>query len=123
MRNFQLSISYIRDKEMGAEMETKKVLSSLCYFSVFFAGFIFPLAVFLATGDEVTKAHAKKSLFSHLIPLIPTPFLVFAVLYDIPNMQGTVPVLTIISIVVLVITWIIVVIYNIVKGVKVLITE
>jgi hypothetical protein len=104
-------------------METRKVLSSLCYFSIFFAGFIFPLAVYFATGDEVTKSHAKKALFSHLIPLIPTPLLIFAMIYDFPSMQESVPTFTIISIVVIVITWIISVIYNIIKGVKVLIAE
>jgi hypothetical protein len=104
-------------------VETRKVLSSLCYFSIFFAGFIFPLAVYFATGDEVTKTHAKKSLISHLIPLIPTPLLIFAVIYEFPSMQDSVPVLTIIGIVVLVITWIAVVIYNIVKGIKVLVAQ
>ncbi|MBO0959046.1 DUF4870 domain-containing protein [Neobacillus sp. MM2021_6] len=104
-------------------METRKVLSSLCYFSIFFAGFIFPLAVFIASGDESTKMHAKKSLLSHLIPLILTPLLLFAVFYDFTNIQDTVPTFTIISIAVLVVVWLIVVIWNIVKGVKVLLAE
>ncbi|EKN71409.1 hypothetical protein BABA_01965 [Neobacillus bataviensis LMG 21833] len=104
-------------------METRKVLSSLCYFSIFFAGFIFPLAVFIATGDETTKKHAKKSLLSHLIPLIPTPLIIFAVFHDFTNLQDTVPAFTIVSIVVLVIIWIVVVIWNIIKGVKVLLAE
>ena len=104
-------------------METKKVLSSLCYFSIFFAGFIFPLAVYIATGDEETKRHAKKSLLSHLIPIIPTPFIIFAVFYDFTKIQDTIPAFTIISIIVLVILWGVVVIWNIVKGVKVLLAE
>jgi hypothetical protein len=106
-----------------AEMETRKVLSSLCYFSIFFAGFIFPLAVYFATGDEMTKKHAKKSLVSHLIPLIPTLLLVFSIIYNFADFQDKVPALTIISIVVLGITWVVVVIWNIVKGVKVLVAE
>ncbi|WP_160722597.1 DUF4870 domain-containing protein [Bacillus sp. USDA818B3_A] len=106
-------------------MESRKVLSSLCYFSIFFAGFIFPLAVYLATGDEGTKRHAKKSLLSHLIPLIPTPLIIFAVFYDFTSQQGTVsiPVLTIISLIVLTVLWLIVIIWNIVKGVKVITAE
>ncbi|MEH7352799.1 DUF4870 domain-containing protein [Neobacillus drentensis] len=104
-------------------METKKVLSSLCYFSIFFAGFIFPLAVYFATGDEETKRHAKKSLLSHLIPLITTPIIIFAVFYDFTKIQDTIPAFTIISIIVLVIIWGVVVIWNIVKGVKVLLAE
>lgn len=104
-------------------METRKVLSSLCYFSIFFAGFLFPLAVYFATGDEVTKRHAKKALFSHLIPLVPTPLILFAIINDFATLQDTVPVLTIISIVVLMVIWLVVVIWNIIKGVKVLVAE
>ena len=104
-------------------METRKVLSSLCYFSIFFAGFIFPLIVYFASGDDVTKRHAKKSIISHLIPLIPTPLLVFALYYDFANTPDSVPAFTIISIVVLIIIWIVVVIWNIIKGVKVLVSE
>ena len=104
-------------------METRKVLSSLCYFSIFFAGFIFPLAVYLATSDEGTKQHAKKSLFSHLIPLILTPLLVFAVFHDFTAQQDTIPVFTIISIITLILLWLIIVIWNIIKGVKVLTAE
>jgi hypothetical protein len=104
-------------------METRKVLSGLCYLSIFFAGFIFPLVVYFASEDEVTKRHAKKSLLSHLIPLIPAAFLVFALLNDIATMHGRIPALTIISIVLFIITLIVVVIWNIIKGVKVLVSE
>ncbi|MEH6908116.1 DUF4870 domain-containing protein [Neobacillus drentensis] len=104
-------------------METRKVLSSLCYFSIFFAGFIFPLIVYIATGDAVTKRHAKKSLLSHLIPLIPTPLLIFAFYYDLTNTPDSVPAFTIICIVVLILIWIVVIIWNIIKGVKVLVAE
>ncbi|MEH7413726.1 DUF4870 domain-containing protein [Neobacillus drentensis] len=104
-------------------METRKVLSSLCYFSIFFAGFIFPLVVYLATGDKETKGHAKKSLVSHLIPLILTPLLVLAVFYDFTSQLDSIPIFTILSIIVLILLWLIVIIWNIVKGVKVLTAE
>jgi len=104
-------------------METRKVLSSLCYFSIFFAGFLFPLIVYFATGDEVTKRHAKKSLLSHLIPLIPTALMVFTILNDIFTMPDRISVITIISMIVLLLTWGFVVIWNIIKGVKILISE
>lgn len=105
------------------EMNSRKVLSGLCYFSIFFAGFLFPLAVYFATSDEVIKQHAKKSLLSHLIPIVPTPLIVFAVWYDFATIQNQIPTFTIISIVVLALIWIIVLIWNIVKGVKVLTAE
>jgi hypothetical protein len=104
-------------------METRKVISGLCYFSIFFAGFIFPLVVYFATGDDVTKKHAKKSLLSHLIPLIPTAVMVFAILTNMAKMQDQISVFTIISIVLVIITWGVVFIWNIIKGVKVLVSE
>ncbi|MGG3467950.1 DUF4870 domain-containing protein [Neobacillus pocheonensis] len=104
-------------------MESRKVLSCLCYFSIFFAGFLFPLVVFFASGDEETKMHAKKSLLSHLIPIIPAILLVSSIVFDITSNQDQISVLTIMSIVVLVIIWVGVIIWNIVKGVKVLRTE
>ena len=79
--------------------------------------------VLIASGDQVTKMHAKKALLSHLIPLIPTPIVLFAVVYEFGKGVVDVPVLTIISIVILVILWVTVLIWNIVKGVKVLIAE
>jgi hypothetical protein len=102
-------------KELLA-MDSRKVLSGLSYFSIFFAGFIFPLVVFLASNDDITKMHAKKALLSHLVPLIPVPVLIFAIISEASNNQ--VPVFTIIMIVVMIVTGIIVSIWNIIKGVK-----
>lgn len=104
-------------------MESRKVLSSLCYFSIFFAGFIFPLVVLIASGDEITKKHAKSALLSHLIPLITVPLLIFALVYEFASMEAEIPVFTIITVVLMVLVSIIVVIWNIIKGVKVLIAE
>lgn len=104
-------------------MEIRKVLSGLCYFSIFFAGIIFPLIVFFATNDEVIKMHAKKSLLSHLVPLIPAVLLVFAVIKDAATLDDEIPVFFVISLVIFFITCIAVAIWNIVKGVKVLVAE
>lgn len=51
-------------------MNETKVLSSLSYFSIFFAPFILPLIVFFASSNEITKGHAKRAFLSHLIPVI-----------------------------------------------------
>ncbi|MGJ7911215.1 DUF4870 domain-containing protein [Neobacillus sp. LXY-1] len=104
-------------------MESKKVLSSLCYFSVFFAGFIFPLVVMLASSDPDTKQHAKKALLSHLIPVITVPIIIFAAIKDFSNMQDQIPVFFVISIVVTIVISLVIFIWNIVKGVKVLVSE
>nr|WP_263324876.1 DUF4870 domain-containing protein [Neobacillus sp. Marseille-Q6967] len=104
-------------------METRKVLSGLCYFSVFFAGFLFPLVVMLASGDDMTKRHAKSALLSHLIPLIPLPVMIIALINEISNNPDQVPVFTIGTAIVMVIISIIVVIWNVIKGVKVFVQE
>lgn len=49
-------------------MNSNKVLASLCYFSIFFAGFIFPIVVYFVANDPEVKQHAKKAFLSHLIP-------------------------------------------------------
>jgi hypothetical protein len=105
-------------------MDTRKVLSGLCYFSIFFAGILFPLVVMLASGDDVTKSHAKKAFLSHLIPLIPVPLLLFAIFSDINAINNdTIPVFTLISAGILVLVSLIVTIWNVIKGVKALMTE
>ena len=101
-------------------METRRILSALCYFSMFFAGFIFPLVVFVVSEDSTVKNHAKKALISHFIPFIPAPLLAISIYHDIAKGEDIFPILTISSIVVMVVISITVLIWNIVKGVKVL---
>ncbi|WP_316572357.1 DUF4870 domain-containing protein [Neobacillus sp. YIM B06451] len=55
-------------------MDTRKILSGLCYFSIFFAPFLFPIVVYFVVDDFITKEHAKKALLSHLIPFVAIPF-------------------------------------------------
>ncbi|WP_342514461.1 DUF4870 domain-containing protein [Sporosarcina sp. FSL K6-1522] len=47
-----------------------KLLAALCYFSVFFAPLLLPVIVFFVTDDREVKFHAKRSLVSHLVPVI-----------------------------------------------------
>lgn len=102
-------------------METNKILSALSYFSVFFAGFLFPLIVFLVTNDKEVKGHAKRALFSHLLPLIPVPVIIFTAVYDIVGTPtGEPSILFFICVGLTVILSLIVVIWNIVKGIQVL---
>lgn len=48
-----------------------RVLASLNYFSIFFAGFLFPLIVWIISKNEFEKHHAKRALISHIIAVIP----------------------------------------------------
>ncbi|WP_338753163.1 DUF4870 domain-containing protein [Bacillus sp. FJAT-52991] len=50
-------------------MRANKILSSLCYFSIFFAPFLFPVIVYFIASGEV-KNHAKRAFWTHLIPYV-----------------------------------------------------
>ncbi|MEW9675173.1 DUF4870 domain-containing protein [Lentibacillus sp. L22] len=50
-------------------MKADKLLSSLCYFSVFFAPFLFPIIIYILASGNV-RHHAGKSLWTHLVPYL-----------------------------------------------------
>ncbi|MCH6267836.1 hypothetical protein KHB02_020135 [Bacillus sp. FJAT-50051] len=81
------------------------------------------MVVYFASGDEVTKGHAKKSLLSHLLPVVLTPLAVVAFIIDMANFQDQIPIIFIVSLIVLAIIWVVVIIWNVIKGVKVLMAE
>jgi len=100
-------------------MEDGKLLSSLSYFSIFFAPVLLPFIVLLVSNDQVVKKHAKSSMLSQLIPLIFLPFLIFSIFSSVMT-YDEIPVLFLSLIVLHVITSFIVLIWNVVRGVKVL---
>lgn len=51
-------------------MTNKKVLSALCYFSVFIFPLLIPFVIYLTSEDREVKAHATRSFVSHIIPMI-----------------------------------------------------
>lgn len=58
----------------------KQLLSSLSYFSIFFAPFIFPFLVWVLSDNAYVARHARLALFSHLIPVvavIPLIYMIF----------------------------------------------
>jgi len=101
-------------------MKTNKLISSLCYFSIFFAGFIFPIAVYFVVDNVEVKQHAKVALFSHLIPIITIPIIFIPALF-VGTIDNIAPFILIVSITIIV--NIAVAIWNIVKGIKVLVAE
>ncbi|MCY9530295.1 DUF4870 domain-containing protein [Paenibacillus alvei] len=50
-------------------MKENKVISALSYWSVLFAPILFPVLAWIV-GDSVTRSHAKRALWTHLIPSI-----------------------------------------------------
>lgn len=94
-----------------------KILSSLCYFSVFFAPFLFPIIVYFFSDISEVKHHAKRSFFSHLVPTITVIIaVIFAVILDPFSVRISLVILTII-------VNFIVMIWNVVQGVKILVHE
>lgn len=104
-------------------LETRKVLSALSYFSIMFAGFIFPLIVFFVSEDREVKRHARSAFLSHLIPLVPVPFVVFAAVTQFTVNDQSIPLFFLAAVAITIILLLIVFIWNIIKGVKVLIQE
>lgn len=51
-------------------MDNQRILSALCYFSILFAPFLLPLIVYFVSPTAEVKYHAKRSLLSHLIPVV-----------------------------------------------------
>lgn len=101
-------------------MDTNKLISSLCYFSIFFAGFIFPIAVYFISDQHEVKEHAKSALLSHLIPLITIPIIVIFTISGSIISEGAVLGIGILMIIVFIGVNIGVAIWNIIKGIKVL---
>lgn len=51
-------------------LDNSKLLSSLSYFSVFFAPLLLPFIVWLVADNQDVKHHSKRALISHLIPTV-----------------------------------------------------
>lgn len=105
-----------------------RIIASLCYFSIFFAGFILPLIVFLAVPEQSVKKHAKAALISHLFLVIPSilvfiGIIFFGTLSDSPPSGDAAVVITIVLFIVLALFSLAIMIWNIYRGIKVLNTE
>lgn len=101
-------------------METDKVLSSLSYFSILFAGFIFPLVLYFVTDSEEVKFHAKKAFISHVIPVVFAIVIFVLFISEMMFNETGFPFLSIVSFVVFGIVSLIVLVWNIIKGIQVL---
>ncbi|MDO6657876.1 DUF4870 domain-containing protein [Anaerobacillus sp. 1_MG-2023] len=95
-------------------MSVEKVMSSLCYFSVFFAPFLFPIIVYFVVKDEEVSYHAKRSIFSHLLPFLTILLALVAVF------MMDIGVVIILGFLLFSLLNVIVFVWNIVKGIQVL---
>lgn len=114
-------------------MENNRILSSLCYFSILFAPFLLPILVYFITSDLEVKHHAKRSILSHLLPiglLVIAIFFMIIGAFSAPTMTfdgsmsssgfGFMSVMPILFMILYMIVSLIVLIWNIIQGIKVL---
>jgi hypothetical protein len=101
-------------------METNKIISSLCYFSVLFIGGIFPLVVFFASDDPEVKKHAKRAFLSHIVPIITIPFAIVAAFFGINGNEAAMLYILFPTVIICIILTLVVLIWNIVQGIRVL---
>ncbi|HZW68015.1 MAG TPA: DUF4870 domain-containing protein [Pseudogracilibacillus sp.] len=101
-------------------MAANKLLSSLSYFSLFFAPFLFPLIVYFLTEDD-TKKHAKRAFLSHIIPAVLIVLaMIMIIIVDMNSIESS-PILLILWLIVTAIITLVMYIWNIIQGIKVLI--
>lgn len=99
-------------------MNTDKLIAALCYFSIFFAGFILPIIVYILVQNPAVKKHALHALISHIIPVATIVFIIIPFFF-----MWSVEVFAVAMIFVFILLGIInigIVIWNIVKGIQVL---
>ncbi len=101
-------------------METNKVLSAVCYLGVLFMPLIVPIVIFFVVDDDFVKKQAKSSIWSQLIPVLFFPLLIVEMIFYIPE-QGDFPGLFLLTFFAFICVSLIVLIWNIVKGIKLLI--
>lgn len=114
-------------------MDNNRILSALCYFSILFAPFLLPIIVYFITPDLEVKHHAKRSLLSHLLPVgllvITILFMIIGAFsfstmpydgYGTSTGIGFMSAMPIILMILYMVVSLIILIWNIIQGVKVL---
>ncbi|MEN1966716.1 DUF4870 domain-containing protein [Lentibacillus sp. N15] len=101
-------------------METEgKILSSLNYFSIFFAPFLFPLIVYFVAADKEVTYHAKRALISHIIPFIVILLaIIIGAVFSMSNSIGLATGTIVTGLLTAGILYIVYLIWNIIQGLK-----
>ena len=100
---------------------TNRVLAALCYFSILFLGFIFPVIVYFIAGEDVElKRHAKRALFSHLLPIVMGIMVIIVAFVQLISMTEMTdfPTMIVIAMVLYGLISLIVIIWNVIQGIK-----
>ncbi|WP_019536442.1 DUF4870 domain-containing protein [Paenibacillus ginsengihumi] len=97
-------------------MDTNRLLAALCYFSIFFAGFIVPIAVFIVSNDPYVRRHAKAAFITHSLPFALLFVTILAFWQSQANIEQLIVLLLLPGI-----AYVAVMIYNVAMGIRVLI--
>lgn len=100
-------------------LTTVKIFSSVCYFSIFFAPFLCPVLIYFVVNDREVGKHAKKALMLHIVPAIVTIMAIIVGVVDIVGFHFSG--VSILFLIVVLIVNIVAFVWNIVKGIQVLI--
>nr|WP_285846630.1 hypothetical protein [Priestia koreensis] len=91
----------------------------MCYFSIFFAPFLLPVVVYFITNEYEVKRDAKAALLSHVFPVVLIPVFTLLYFYSIDS-DSTAFYGFLLLVVISAIIIFIVIVWNIVKGIKAL---
>lgn len=103
-------------------MNGNKLLSAFSYWSVLFAPILFPIMVWIV-GEPDTKSHAKRALWTHILPTI-TAIVGFAALgiisISVREVEVTLGIGSVITVALCGMISVYFFIWNIVKGIRVM---
>ncbi|KKI88493.1 membrane protein [Bacillus sp. SA1-12] len=102
--------------------KTNKVLASINYFSVFFAPFLLPIAIYFIVDHSEVKQHAKKALVSHILPFLSIIAVIGAIIFSGYSNLSEAAFLTVFfgGFIIVGLINLIVFIWNLVRGIKLL---
>ncbi|WP_096437346.1 helix-turn-helix transcriptional regulator [Alteribacter populi] len=105
----------------GGIISNRRLLSSLNYFSIFFAPFLLPF-ITICVGEKDIKGHGKRAFISHSIPVViyVMMMIVFYLSAYLTGADQPNSILVIFGATSLAVTTISVVIWNVIQGIKVL---
>ncbi|MFD3446521.1 hypothetical protein ACFDTO_18155 [Microbacteriaceae bacterium 4G12] len=100
---------------------TKKLLAACCYFSIFFAPFLFPIIVYFVVSHNEVQYHAKRALLSHMLPVLGG--IIILILLTFVNTVETAGAIVVIGFLIVGLLYIAMFIWNVVKGIQLLANE
>lgn len=100
-------------------MDERKIIPAVGYFSAFFAPILIPIIIYFVFKDDKIRSHAKSALLLHIIPTVLTLWIIISTISKVFTFDvgfGTIGLILLVIIIDIVMY-----IWNLVKGIMVLI--